>query len=105
MGVFSCMKGLVWQLFCMLLMLVAVGVWWRSLDIYVAEDVLYLSLEYILFVTGFLVAVEVFLYTQLPVDLIPDCIPIIGKCDDAMAVGVGVIGAVVAVYGYSQLQL
>eukprot|EP01147_Barroeca_monosierra_P007477 gene7477-553_t len=55
---------------------------------------------YFVFTLGILLIVEAFLYLQLPLDLIPDCIPLIGKCDDFMALSIGVLGGILSMVGF-----
>ena len=48
---------------------------------------------------GLLIAAESYFYLKLPVDLIPDFIPIIGRCDDCLAAVFMAFGVVVAIFG------
>ena len=41
---------------------------------------------------GTLIMLESYFYIKLPLDLVPDFIPIIGKCDDMIAYVVGLVG-------------
>jgi uncharacterized membrane protein YkvA (DUF1232 family) len=48
---------------------------------------------------GLLIAAECYFYLKLPLDLIPDFIPLIGRCDDCLAGVMLAFGVAVACMG------
>lgn len=54
---------------------------------------------------GIALSLEGYFYRQLPVDLIPDFIPLIGRCDDCCAGMVVVFGVVIAMLGFGILAI
>jgi len=63
------------------------------------------SISEIILISGFCVFILSMLYRQLPIDLIPDCLPYIGKCDNMLAGFFAFIGIVITSIGiYLQLH-
>lgn len=88
------------QIGCLIFMLLAPVLWYKSLFLMSLETLQDVDAGYFVFTLGILLIVEAFLYLQLPLDLIPDCIPLIGKCDDFMALSIGVLGGILSMVGF-----
>jgi len=59
----------------------------------------------IVLVTGSCIFILSMLYRQLPIDLVPDCLPFIGKCDNVIAGFFAFIGIIIVAIGiYLQLN-
>jgi len=81
----------------------ALIIWiWASwqIGVFATQGLTLLGLSSWLFGTGLMLASIGFCYTQLPVDLIPDWIPIIGTLDDALANVVVVTGVIFSLVGH-----
>ena len=79
-------KTIIKQIICVLLIFV-VPIIWKNLTIF-------LDLENNLFTIslGTMLILESYLYSQLPLDLIPNFIPILGKFDNLISSFIGLIG-------------
>ena len=79
-------KSILKQLICILL-LILVPIFWKNLVIFldIQNDLFTLGL-------GIMLILESFIYSQLPLDLIPNFIPILGKCDNLLVSGIGLVG-------------
>ena len=80
------LKQIVKQLIFTLLFLSTPIVWFRFVNY------INVSNSYKIFSIGILFMLESYWYVKLPMDLIPDCIPILGKCDNLMAYFIGILG-------------
>ena len=61
------------------MMLLSPGLWWASLGVDSAFELGNIPAGYFLGSFSMLVAIEAALYLMLPVDLIPDWIPLLGR--------------------------
>ena len=91
--------GVCRQVGCLMFMVLAPVLWFQSLGITDSDSAAALDPGYVTMTVGILLTVEAFLYLQLPLDMIPDFVPIIGKCDDAIAYAIAFLGALLTVFG------
>mmetsp|Transcript_124941 Transcript_124941/g.216592 ORF Transcript_124941/g.216592 Transcript_124941/m.216592 type:complete len:95 (+) Transcript_124941:69-353(+) len=77
------------------LLSVLVSIWLLWLTFTMASETLGQSL----LALGAALSAGGLIYRQLPLDLIPDCIPIIGKVDDVLAGATAIFGAFVMALG------
>lgn len=96
-------KGLFIQLVVAALLLAAPVYWWDYNDLDLSSPAHLpshlISAKFLISTGSTLIAVG-FLYRCLPIDLVPDFLPIIGKLDNLLAGVVIGIGISVAVFGY-----
>jgi hypothetical protein len=78
MSITNFICGSIKQVFLMTLMPLILFLWTTNLDIF--EDGISFLISFL-----FIIIIESILYVNLPIDLIPDWIPIIGKLDDGLA--------------------
>lgn len=79
-------KSILKQVICVLLLFVVPMIWRNAVSILELDSNLFtLSL-------GCLLMLESYIYSQLPLDLIPNFIPILGKCDNLISSIIGLIG-------------
>lgn len=74
-----------------LLLLVLIPILWFNFSNYLSEN------NYMIFL-GLFLMVESYIYIKLPLDLIPDFIPLIGKLDDFIAYLIGLFGFWIVIY-------
>lgn len=89
MQVKNCLYNALLQLVCMLLLFIIPIIWWEMSGISSIDG---LPISYLLLSVGSMLCLEGFCYLALPIDLIPDSIPLIGYADDSLAWIVIVIG-------------
>jgi hypothetical protein len=88
-------KSILKQIICVLLSIV-VPILWKNLVILFDLDNNLFTLS-----LGSLLILESYIYSQLPLDLIPNFIPILGKCDNLIVSFLGLIGFWMILYvGY-----
>jgi len=77
----------------------------KNYSIILEDRKLVTHISEIILISGFCIFVLSMLYRQLPIDLIPDCLPYIGKCDNMFAGFLAFIGIIVTSFGiYLQLH-
>ena len=77
--------------FVNLFLIILISILWFNYSYYIPESLYLFSLG------GFLM-IESYLYIKLPIDFIPDFIPLIGKIDDFLAYLMGLCGFWIIIY-------
>ena len=74
-----------------LLLLILIPLIWINVSFYLSDTIYTFTL-------GIFLILESYIYLKLPIDLIPDFIPLIGKIDDFIAYIVGLFGFWIIIY-------
>eukprot|EP00049_Salpingoeca_infusionum_P019843 m.363160 g.363160 ORF g.363160 m.363160 type:complete len:101 (-) comp21553_c0_seq1:265-567(-) len=90
------LKNLVVQAALLVLMAITPLAWISHMTEYMANGFM---VGHFIWTVGFVMLVEGVCYAALPYDAIPDWIPCLGRCDDALAYMTGAVGAMLVGLG------